>query len=609
MRMVFLGSIDKTFEGCFKILAFVLFAFFLGVGCKTGHKEENKGNLDQLQTRESSQPEVLWSPKRRESTANFYFLLAEDFRLRGQREAASKLYTQAYLLDANSLLAAKMIEAEAENGDSEQAKIDAERMAILYPRSAELRFLNARIQALQGFWKEAEKEMEEAIRLDPSGEEFYLGLAGLHLNQKSTSQAVKTLERLLKERPLSLTGLVLLARLYLSTNRPREALGPAKRAYEMQTSNVETVVVYALALEQNKQTKQALNLYEALYKMTDQSGPILERMAELYESIGNLEESLSLLKELREDERANKEAIDQQIAIVLWGLSRFEEAADLLKNLNERVPDNDRVSYMAGVALGRVERDEESQTRLESISKTSPFYAAAQTHLAYLAGRHDNLKLAEQHLRSALEREPDSEEALLLLASVLSDQNRSVEAAKLLVDAFESYPTKVKLLFYSAVYLEKAEKRQDSVVLLRKLLTLSPDMHAALNFLAYLLVERDDVLEGRKLGVERAKEALDLINKALSLQPKDGFYLDTRAWAYYRLKNYSAALKDLSEALKIAPGEGVILEHMGDVYLALNQTTKAFDYYSEALKAKNEKRDQERIQRKWDDLKSRINPS
>lgn len=548
-------------------------------------------------------PEALWSQSRRESTAGYYFLLAEDLSLRGDKESARKMYTQAYLLDANALLASKMIESEAVSGDMNQAGIDAERMALLYPQSAELKFLHARILASQGFVQKAVEEMEGAIQLSPESEEFYLGLAAIYLAEKKPKKAIVTLKKLIDQRPLSISGLVLIARLYLASGQAKLALEPAKRAYEMQTNNAETIVVYALALEQNKMTQKALALYELLYKMSDSSGPILERMAELYESIGNLEESLELLKELRNNSQASKEAIDQQIAIVLWGLNRYPEAAELLENLHKRVPANDRVAYMAGIALERVDLRDKAKSILESISQESLFFVPAAIHRAYMAADLKDFSQAEGLLNEALKKDPNSEEALLILASLKSDQGQNKEAAKILQKAFADNPEKTKLLFYSAVYLERNDERDNCIRLLRQVLKIEPDMSAALNFLAYLLVEKDDVLEGRALNESRISEALNLANLALALKPGDGFYLDTRAWVYFRQKQYEKALSELSKALDKNPDEGVIIEHVGDVYKTMNENNKAYEKYKEALGVKLEERDRPRIEKKLELLK------
>lgn len=69
----------------------------------------------------------------------------------------------------------------------------------------------------------------------------------------------------------------------------------------------------------------------------------------------------------------------------------------------------------------------------------------------------------------------------------------------------------------------------------------------------------------------RANEALPNCEKALQLNPDSAAILDSRAYAYFRLAEFSKALADYDAALKIKPdlapslyGRGVIRMRMGD---------------------------------------------
>ena len=89
---------------------------------------------------------------------------------------------------------------------------------------------------------------------------------------------------------------------------------------------------------------------------------------------------------------------------------------------------------------------------------------------------------------------------------------------------------------------------------LKEILAKDPNNHRALNALGYTLTDRTD----------RHQEALELINKAVSLKPKDPFYLDSLGWVYYRLGQLEKAVGYLEQAVVIQP-DVELLAHLGEV--------------------------------------------
>jgi predicted Zn-dependent protease len=78
-------------------------------------------------------------------------------------------------------------------------------------------------------------------------------------------------------------------------------------------------------------------------------------------------------------------------------------------------------------------------------------------------------------------------------------------------------------------------------------------------------------------------EALQMIEKALSLSPGNPAYLDSQAWALFRLGNPSAARPLLEEALRQVPDDPTLLEHFGDIASRLGQTNQAKEAYQKAI--------------------------
>ncbi|WP_102224239.1 tetratricopeptide repeat protein [Acidimangrovimonas sediminis] len=108
---------------------------------------------------------------------------------------------------------------------------------------------------------------------------------------------------------------------------------------------------------------------------------------------------------------------------------------------------------------------------------------------------------------------------------------------------------------------------------LREALKLNPDQPEVLNYLGYALVDRGEKLD----------EALDLIKKAVSERPNDGFIRDSLAWAYYRMGDVQKALPVMEKASEMEPVDPVVTDHLGDVYWAVGRKLEAQFQWRRAL--------------------------
>ena len=80
-----------------------------------------------------------------------------------------------------------------------------------------------------------------------------------------------------------------------------------------------------------------------------------------------------------------------------------------------------------------------------------------------------------------------------------------------------------------------------------------------------------------------------MIEKALSIEPENGAYLDSLGWAYYKLadeddgEKITLALQKLNKASEYAE-DPEIMGHIGDVYYSLGYWERAQGQWEAALK-------------------------
>ena len=89
-----------------------------------------------------------------------------------------------------------------------------------------------------------------------------------------------------------------------------------------------------------------------------------------------------------------------------------------------------------------------------------------------------------------------------------------------------------------------------------------------------------------------------MLKRAVELQPRDGYIIDSLGWAYFKLGLYEDAVRELERAVDIKPSDPVLNDHLGDAYWKVGRTTEAQFQWNHARDLKPEPEDLERILKK-----------
>ena len=200
----------------------------------------------------------------------------------------------------------------------------------------------------------------------------------------------------------------------------------------------------------------------------------------------------------------------------------------------------------------------------------------AQVRKASLMAQQGRLEEAIALIR-ALPENSDADAALKRSAEVqlLRDGKLYDRARDRLQTFIKQYPDDLDLVYELAMLDEKQGNLADMEKLLRSLMVAKPDDPHAYNALGYSLADHN----------MRLPEAIELINKALELAPKDPFILDSLAWAHFRSGDIDKALHLLKTAFKERP-DPEIAAHLGEVLWTSGQPEEATQVFREGFKLK-----------------------
>ena len=467
----------------------------------------------------------------------------------------------------------------------------------------------------------AETEFKTAISLDPTSEEAITNVAYLYNEEGNNQKAAETLNSVPEEgRTTKIYSA--LGYTYEQQKDYKKAIAAYKQAISLDHENLDAMRGLAQNLANDNQTDAALQEYIAVQQADPEDPQAALRIAEIYRHMGKFDLALENLKKAESMMQDSLE-VPYNEAIVLEAQGRYDEAADILQKLVTRTARTDG-NYSPGERnnralflerLGNLYREENRPLlAMETFRKIVDLggQESARGYQEIIESYRDQKQWADasRTAHEAVKKLPDDNALKLVLATELADDGKvdeAVQMAKSLLkgtaedretyvglsqiyarlkrwkDAEDSLVQAEKLstrpeekqyvLFLQGSMYERQKKYDQAEQSFRQVLQQDPNNTMTLNYLGYMLADRNTRLE----------EALTLIKKAVSMDPQNGAYLDSLGWAYFRLGNYDLAEENLRKAAEKTPNDATIQDHLGELYSKTNRLKQAATHWERAL--------------------------
>ena len=198
-------------------------------------------------------------------------------------------------------------------------------------------------------------------------------------------------------------------------------------------------------------------------------------------------------------------------------------------------------------------------------------------------------------LERSLGSKRDEPGAAFALADVYEAAGRFDDAIKVVTALDGPTPSDDGVAFRLAAAYESANRVPDAERLFRAILDRDPLNANTLNYFGYMLADR-----GLRLA-----EALQLIDRALVIEPGNPAYLDSRGWALFKLGRAADAEEPLRRATTALRGSSVIQSHYADVLAALGKRDDAAAAVERALAGDGQDVDRVALERRLRQLRQR----
>lgn len=253
-----------------------------------------------------------------------------------------------------------------------------------------------------------------------------------------------------------------------------------------------------------------------------------------------------------------------------------EYAAGYLQLAIHLGPDTELPAFSLASLYESMQQNENAVAVYRTIPDASPLHEAAQIQIGLNLNAADDYEGAKAHLEPIVEADPSDLSAVVALGNVLrshEDFEGSREAySKGIATIEEPLREHWTLYYFRGIANERTDHWDEAEADFNQALELYPDQPLVLNYLGYSWIDKHMKLD----------EGLDMIRKAVSQRPDDGYIVDSLGWAYYRLGRYDEAVSELERAVELRSDDPVINDHLGDAYWQVGRKLEARFQWSHA---------------------------
>ena len=203
----------------------------------------------------------------------------------------------------------------------------------------------------------------------------------------------------------------------------------------------------------------------------------------------------------------------------------------------------------------------------------------ADKQIASILIRQDQKEEAIKHLKNSYEKlKNPNEYQVFEYAEFLKNNEQYEDSIKFYSEILKvidkNHNLYAQVLDGRGVAYERTNQWDKAEIDLLNSLKASPNNAHVINYLAYSWIEKG-------MNIEKS---LDMLRKANSLKPNDGYIIDSLGWALFKLKRYKEAKSYLELAIQLMASDPVVNDHYADSLWMNNQSLQARYYWNYVLK-------------------------
>lgn len=542
----------------------------------------------------SEESAVLPQPKT--NAHIFYFLQSELHRNRGDLDKALEYMNKAIIQDPESVfLKIELAKLYVYSNKIDKAEHTITQSLAAYPNDKDLLSIFAQIKLIQNQDKEVPAIFERILAIDPKDQGTYFLLGGLYSKMNNTAKAIDTFKRLTTHFPESFSGHYYLGKLYIIEKNYTDAERELTEAFRLNSDLVEALYSLIQIYEIEDKTDLLPGLYQQIIAHDPDDVRATLALALYYHYNGNETKASAMLGKLGEQSGNNPDIL-RNIVRHYIKKDLYSDAVYLIGKVLEKTPDKDDFNYFLGICHEQNNQPQKAVKAFLKVSPESSYYEKSVLLSAFhYLDMKENVKSIDL-LEKALANKPDNTEFILYLGSFYEEEDQYEKAVEMYKKGITLDPKHSRMHFRLGVVYDKKGERIACIDEMKKVISLDPEDANALNYLGYTYAD---------LGMN-LEEAEELIVKALTFKPDDGYITDSLGWVHYKKGDYKQAVTLLEKAVKLVPDDPILLEHLGDALYKTSEHQKALEFYQKSLKNIKKDKDSQELKSKIERLMNQL---
>jgi tetratricopeptide (TPR) repeat protein len=498
---------------------------------------------------------------------------ANKQKVLNNKENALRLYHEALVLDPKShatmyQLAKLYHQANKSNEALYWAEKTVEQSPYNHWYSGQL----GQFYSKYGKYTESANVFAQMVNKEPDEKQNYTETAGQYFNAKNYNQSVVYLKKMQERFGIEPESSTRLEYVYSTMGKSELAVLEMEKLAEHFPNDIQYKGYLSEAYQNAGQTEKAIETLNDILRIDPTSGKAYYALYKLYHGMLNEKLAFANLKESFKHQDLDLvqklQVISTYFLVIKTDSSKLLEAtelADILLNTYPNAPEplilkSDIEGTMGNFTLAR-------EYSLKALDKDQSDYTL-WSKLISIDERIGNTALQLEDAKKALDLFPNVTRLYAQIGYALINEQEYYQALSITEEGLEialDKNEKIDLLLCQSSAYQQLNNHPKSDQIFDNILSISPYNSVVLNNYAYSLATRK----------EKLVKADSLIELALKLEPKNPFFLDTKAWIFFAKKEYQSALKLLDQCMELDSANPEYYRHAKEIFLEMGNQTMA----------------------------------
>lgn len=503
----------------------------------------------------------------------FYYLLsAEIAAQRGQVALAAALYTKAATITRDPRVAQQATRTAYYARDDRRAIAAAKLWYELEPKNIEARQVLAALLVRSGEMEAATEHFEYVLNNGKQSErQRFMLITSLLSKEKDKNTALAVMQKLIAKRKNNPHALYAYSQLAYLVGNLDDALATIQKVIKLQPEWTEAYILQSNIFVRKGNKAHAIEVLRQTVEEQPDNNNLRMFYARNLVDAKQFGEAVKQFSELTDDDKLKHEA-RYALGLLKLQMNKPKEAIEYFSQLLES---GKRVIEAQYYLAQSYEFQNKLDKAVQAYNKVrnNQYSFEAELRIALILAKQGQIKEARLRLQNMSPDSLDKELRVYLTeGEILNSAKQYEDALDLYNEALSQLPDNNRLLYARALTAEKVGQVDLAIKDLENIVKREPENAQALNALGYTLVDK----------TKHHKRGLELIKKAIKLEPDDAAIHDSMGWAYYRLGQYDESLKYLKKAFaKLKDAE--IAAHLGEVLWVAGEREAAQKIWNSAL--------------------------